>query len=112
VAFNENPFPVSAHRHGGREEERLAGDDFFRLSHVGENFLRRLPCAAAHAGECQRGAHDLEKLTATDGIQPLRRLFGELRMQKGLKIVGAGELFQAAPILLAAPARQTLADRR
>src|SRR5262249_45021369 len=39
VALDEQPDAGAVHRHRGRKKERLAGDHFFRLAHVRNDFL-------------------------------------------------------------------------
>jgi hypothetical protein len=99
VAFHEQPQPRPVHRHRCREKQRLAGHFFLWLPHVGHDFLVRLPRAGAHAGQRQRGAHQLQETAASNGIEPLRGVLGELAVKEFLEFRRLGERFEAAPVL-------------
>jgi hypothetical protein len=69
VALDEESRREAAHRHRGRVEERLAGDDLFGLADVRDDLLRRLTGARRDAGESERGAGVLEEVAP---IEPVR----------------------------------------
>ena len=54
VAFREQAGGKSAERHRGRKIKRFAGNQFFRLLDVGDNFFNRLARARGQPGERER----------------------------------------------------------
>ncbi len=68
--------------------------------------------AGADAGQRQRGAHQLEEGAPAHRIEQLRRLIGKLLLEKGLELLGVGQLVEAAPVLLAAAASRELGAQR
>ena len=58
---------------------------------------------AARPASAERSAHQLEKIAPSlDVLGPLGGLVGELPVQHLLEALGPGEVFQAAPVVLAA----------
>ena len=86
-----SPVGVAAERHRRGEEQRLAGHDVLGLPHVGDDVLVGLAGAAGHAGQRQRGAHQLEELAPADRVGPLRRVRGELAVQVLLELRRLGD---------------------
>jgi hypothetical protein len=90
MAFDKHGTGVSAERARGRVVHGAAGDDAFGLAHVGDDGLKREPDASGHAGQAERGAHDLEETAARDGVDPFGSTFGEFAVESGLEFFGAG----------------------
>ena len=61
VAFNQQTGRDAADRHGGREEHRPAGNQFFRLANIGNDLFGRLTRARRHTGQRDRRTHQLQK---------------------------------------------------
>ena len=99
VAFDEQARGDAAERHRGREEQRLAGDFFFRLAHVRNDQFLRLHRARGDAGERHRRAHQFQEAAAADRIEPLGRVARELAVQVVLELGRAGDFVEAAPHL-------------
>src|SRR5262245_53569641 len=91
VALDQQPDARTVHRHRGRKKERLAGDLFFRLAHVGNDFLVRLPRAGADACQRQRCTHQLQEAASADGIKPLGGVLRKLSMEKLLEFRRLGK---------------------
>src|SRR5579872_1242730 len=85
MTFYDDWSCVAAQGESAGEEKRTSGNYFFWLAHVRNNWLHRLLGAGGHASHCQGCAHQLEKAAARNGVQPLRRAFGEFAMQHLLK---------------------------
>ena len=98
MAFDQHRAGVSAERNRRGVVHGAAGDDIFRLANVGDDRLERQADAAGHAGQAERGAHDLEESAARDGVDPFGRAFGEFAVQSLLEFFAAGEFFEAAPV--------------
>ena len=56
---------VSVEGRRGREVQWFTRHDFWHLSHVGNDFLERLPCARAESSERQRRAAEADEFAAT-----------------------------------------------
>ena len=68
VALDEQANRRPAQRHRGREKQRPARDQLFRLTDVRNDLLERLACAGRDARERHRCAHQLEELPPRDRI--------------------------------------------
>ena len=68
VALDEQPGGDAAERHRGRVEERLAGDELFGLSDVGDDLSGGCRVQARDARERERRAHQLQERAALDRI--------------------------------------------
>ena len=101
VAFNQHSGGESAERHGGRVEERLAGNDFLRGADVRNDLLRRQLGAGGEAGEGRRGAHQFQKIAPAKPIQFVGRFVrgvdSKLVVQEILVLLGFGQFFQTPP---------------
>ena len=103
VALDDEPGGDAAERHRRREEERTAGDFLFRLADVrNDQFIRLRGARRVDAGERQRRAHQLQERAAADRVDPLGGVFRKFAVEVLLKLGRLGELFEAAPVLLAA----------
>jgi hypothetical protein len=100
VALDEHARRDAAERNRRGEEERFAGDGALRLIDVRNDLLgRRRACG--EAGHRDRGAHQLQ---SRGGRRPCReeRPAAELLVHEVVEDVAARQLFETAPVLLAA----------
>ncbi len=112
VAFGQQADADAAQRHGGGEEQRLAGNDFFRRPDVGLQGDRRgrPDRAAADAGQGQRRPHQGQELPPAQGAGPAGRLFRKFPMNQLPKGRRVGQLFQGTPVLLPLGAPQAILE--
>ena len=111
VVLDQQADAGAGKRHRRGEEQRLARDELLGLPDVRHDQLVRLARAGAHAGQRQRGAHQLQEAAAADRIEPLRRVLRELAVEEFLELGRLGERFEAAPVLAAARAVEPRAER-
>src|SRR5438270_4869393 len=102
MALYEQANSVTAQRHRGCKEKRLSRRDSLGLLYVWNDFLNGLARAAGQSRQCDRGAHNFEKMPATHRIEPLRGQRGKLARERGLALGPVFQLCQAAPILFSA----------
>jgi hypothetical protein len=81
MTLDEHGTGNAGERNGAREKERSARHNFFWLTNIRDDVLGWLLRAGAHAGERQRGAHQLEEIAPALWVVPLRRLFRKLAME-------------------------------
>ena len=106
VAFGQQARADAAERHRRGKEQRLARDDVFRLTNVGDDELVGLSRAGGGAGQRDRGAHQLQESAPPDGIEPLGGLRRKLAVQELAEFVGLGQLVEAPPVLLPGGTRE------
>ncbi len=99
MTLDDHRSGISAERHRGSKEERLAQHDLFRLANVGNNRFERLLDAGRKTGERHRGAHQLQEIATRSTFGQHRGVTRELAMQHLFKAVGLGQFFQAPPVL-------------
>ena len=97
VAFDEHARCDAANRHRRRVEERPARHKAFGLTHVRQNFFRRLPRARRDAGERDRRAHQFEERPPSHGIGDRLDLGGKFVGESILERRIARELVQRSP---------------
>ena len=87
MTLHQQACGAAAQCHSGRVIQRPPGDDVFGLSHVRNDLFRRLPRAAGHTREGERGAHQFEERPPLDGIegtwQPRRELVADELVEVG-----------------------------
>jgi hypothetical protein len=98
VVFRKQRRTDTAERHRRREEQRPARHDFLRLPDVGHDRLGRLARACRHTRESQRGAHQLQKLTASGRIAELGGLRGKLAVHVLTELIGIRQFLEASPV--------------
>ena len=93
-----SPGTYSAHLHRGREIQRNAGYELFRLAHVGnDQFLGQLG-AGRNARHRQRCGSQLQEIATVGRIQPIGRPVGEFIVDESLKLLGFRQFFEALPV--------------
>ena len=101
VALDKHAIRVAADRHHGRKENRLAGDEPFRLANVRDNFLCRA-VAGGQTAESHRRTHQLHEVAPVDATFDRQRSLWEFALDDLVKIV-ARQLVEAAPVFVADP---------
>ena len=91
VALDQQAGGDAAERHGGGEEQRLAGHDVLRLPHVRHDQLVGLARAAGDPGQRQRRAHQLQEAATADRVVPLRGVRRELAVEEVLELGRFGD---------------------
>jgi hypothetical protein len=111
VAFDEQPGRHAAERHRGRVVLRSTRDLVFRLPHVRHDQLGGLRRARGpDAGQRERRAHQLEKGSPADRVEPLRRVLRKFAVEVFLELRCIGHGLETAPIRLPAGPAHPLAD--
>ncbi len=102
VAFHQQPVGVRPEGHHRRKKQRLAQDHAVRLLHVRHDIRLHVRFAPGKPRERQRRRHQLQEIAPVDGFIPFRSLPRKFAMQQLLEVRIFRQLFQGAPILLAA----------
>ncbi len=77
VRFHKHAARVAPERECAGVVERLAGNQFFRLTHIGHDAFARLSGTAGRTGERNRRAHQFEKISSTQFVRPIGRARNE-----------------------------------
>ena len=102
----------AAERHRGREEERLARDDLLgRAARTGTIVSAGWRVQAASPASASDAPISFRNCAAADGVEQLARLARELAREHLLELGRAGELLEAAPVVLAAARRAASSAR-
>ena len=88
---------VSAKRECRGIEHGTPWNQSFRLAHIRNDRLKRLPRARRHAGKRHGRTHQLEEAAPRDRIQPFRRTFRKFAVHHFLEFRAACEFFETAP---------------
>ena len=110
VAFHQHSVGDAVQRRRGSEEQRAPRNQVFRLAHVRHDVFGGLARAGSHAGQCQRRAHQLQKIAPALHrvfiLAPADCLAGELALQQILELRRCRQVVQAAPVIAPASAFQ------
>ncbi len=98
MAFDQNRHCCTAEGNCAREVERPPRNDVFRLTDVGDDGFWGLLGAGPDARQRERGAHQLEEVTASFRIVPFRGLVREFPVQVVAEFRRVSQLAEAAPI--------------
>jgi hypothetical protein len=101
VALHQYTRTDARKRHGGGKEQRLAGDQFFRLLGVGRDLFGRLAGAGRQSSQRQRRAHQLQEIAAPFGrilvLAPADRLPRKFALDQVLEFGRPRQFLQVAP---------------